>query len=176
MTQILNFRQIVITILRYFLGMIMLAYGLLKIFKIQFVLPLSAYSHPLGEIDGVTLTWAFLGHTRWFSVVLGFLELVPGTLLLFRKTFILGALLIFPSLLSIFLINLAYGFFPHMQLFTFFLGLIDLGLLFSRFKLFKRFFYEIMEGTTNKGFITELMINLIVAGLIAWVIFYNLGR
>ena len=71
--------------------------------------------------DKVELTWAFLGFSTWFSILLGFLELVPGFLLLFKRTKFLGAILLFPSLLGVFLVNNAYNFMSHMIIFTGFL-------------------------------------------------------
>jgi len=102
-------KAIVTVTIRYILGITMIVYGLIKILRIQFVLPPDIYRHPLGQLDGVTITWAFLGFTSWFSILLGILELTPGFLLLFRKTNLLGAILLSPILLSVFLINVAYN-------------------------------------------------------------------
>jgi hypothetical protein len=104
-------------IVRYLLGMIMLAYGLIKVFQIQFILPADAYELQLKQLDGVTLTWAFLGFSSWFPILLGVFEIVPAILLLFARTKLLGAILLFPSLLTV-MINNAYGFLPHMRIST----------------------------------------------------------
>ena len=94
------------TLIRYALGLGMLPYGLTKIARTQFiVLPFHSWSEPLKDISGVTLTWAFLGYSPWFTVLLGFLEVIPAVLLLFRKTKLLGALLLFSVVLNVFLIN-----------------------------------------------------------------------
>lgn len=123
-------------IFRYVLGLIMIAYGSIKILEIQFVLPQSVYDVPLKDLDGVALAWAFLGFSSWFTVLLGIIEFIPATLLLFRRTKLVGALLLLPSTFSVFLINNAYKFLPHMRLFTATLLMMNLILLAVHYKLF----------------------------------------
>lgn len=65
-------------IMRYLLGVIMLGYGLIKILQIQFILPSHIYDYQLKQLDGVTLTWAFLNFSSWFTILLGLLELIPA--------------------------------------------------------------------------------------------------
>ena len=139
-----------IGIIRYLLGLIMIAYGLIKIFDFQFTLPEEAYNLRLNELEGVTLTWAFLGYSPWFSKLLGFFEFVPGILLLFRSTKYLGAILLFPTLLVIFLINNAYGFLLHMRIFTGVLILMDLVILFSIRRMIYKFFSDTFKANTNR--------------------------
>lgn len=115
--------------MRYTLGTVMMVYGIIKLTGIQFVLPPHVYDYPLKELDGVSLTWAFLGFTPWFSFLLGVFETVPAVLLFFNRTKLWGAIFLCPILLAVFLINAAYGFLPYMQLFTGALLLIDILLL-----------------------------------------------
>lgn len=91
---------------RYYLGFGLLTYGLTKIFQTQFVLlPFAAWQLPLEKASGTDLTWLFLGRTPWFQVLLGFLEFIPAILILFRRTALLGAILLLPMTLNVFLIN-----------------------------------------------------------------------
>lgn len=87
----------------------MIPYALTKILRTQFVLTGFSLTQlqSLESIPGTTLTWAFLGHSLWFQVLLGFLELIPALLLLFRRTTFLGATLMLPVTLNVFLINYA---------------------------------------------------------------------
>jgi hypothetical protein len=132
-------------IIRYVLGLLMLMYGLIKILRIQFILPAEVYTYQLKELDGMTLTWAFLGFSTWFSILLGMVEFVPAILLLFKKTKLVGATLLFPTLLTVFLINNAYGFSTFMRVFTGALLLIDLLLLAVHYKTFSKFFKELIQ-------------------------------
>jgi hypothetical protein len=93
-------------LLRYFLGFSLLTYGLTKIFQTQFVLlPFAAWELPLEQVKGTQLTWAFLGKTSWFQVLLGFFEFIPAILVLFRRTALLGSILLLPMTLNVLLIN-----------------------------------------------------------------------
>lgn len=56
----------------------MLCYGLIKLLRTQFVIPSYLWSEPLKRIDGVTLTWVFLGYAPWFTMLLGGLEALPA--------------------------------------------------------------------------------------------------
>ena len=102
-------------ILRYALGIIMMAYGFIKIFEIQFLLPSEVFNLELNAIDGVTLTWVFLGFSPWFSILLGTMEFLPALLLLFNRTKLIGIVFLLPSLVVVFLVNNAYGFLLHMR-------------------------------------------------------------
>jgi hypothetical protein len=158
--------------LRYLLGMIMLAYGLIKVFQIQFILPADAYELQLKQLDGVTLTWAFLGFSSWFRVLLGIFEIVPAILLLFARTKLLGAILLFPSLLTVFIINNAYGFLPYMRIFTGVLLSINLLLIIPHRKILLKIFKESVTPSSTVGF-GETILNVVIAGLIIFLILYN---
>lgn len=102
-------KHLYLGITRYLLGIAMIPYALTKILRTQFVLTGFSLTQlqSLESIPGPTLTWAFLGHSLWFQVLLGFLELIPALLLLFRRTTLLGATLMLPVTLNVFLINYA---------------------------------------------------------------------
>ncbi|MDQ3394452.1 MAG: hypothetical protein M3512_10130 [Bacteroidota bacterium] len=159
-------------VLRYVLGLIMIAYGLIKILEIQFVLPQSVYDIPLKDLDGVTLVWAFLGFSSWFTVLLGIMEFIPATLVLFRRTKLIGTLLLLPSTFSIFLINNAYEFLPHMRFFTGILLIINLILIALHYKLFIRVLKELIFYN-NKGKKIEVTVNILLIFLIVlYIILY----
>ena len=163
--------SIIYFLARYVLGVTMMFYGLIKIFQIQFALPSEFYDYELKQLDGVTLTWAFLGFSSWFSFLLGVFELVPGFLLLFRKTQLLGACLLFPSLLAVFLVNNAYNFLPYMRIFTGFLLCLNVLLLFSGYKSFIKFFHEILGQSSSSS--KEIIFNILILLIVTFFIAYN---
>jgi hypothetical protein len=65
------------SIIRYILGIVMFAYGYVKVVNFQFSIPDSLKLIPIRDADGVTLTFSFFGYSAWFSVLLGIAELVP---------------------------------------------------------------------------------------------------
>jgi uncharacterized membrane protein YphA (DoxX/SURF4 family) len=95
------------TLVRCLLGIIMVLYGLQKITDMQIQLSAWDYAQPLIRTPGMSLTWAFLGYQPWFQSLTGFLEAIPGLMLLSRRFWRLGALLLFPVVLNVVLINWA---------------------------------------------------------------------
>jgi len=96
-----------LTLVRYLLGAWMLPYGISKLANFQFQVSAWDYAQPIGELSGKVLAWAFLGYQPWFQFLLGGLETAPAVLLLFRRTWRLGALLLLPMILNVTLMNYA---------------------------------------------------------------------
>lgn len=95
-------------IARYALSIGMLGFGVMKILGLQFnniAGPASSYQQSLEHLTGIQLTWAFLGYSTWFQVLLGILEFVPASLLLFRRTAFAGAIFLLPMTICVFFIN-----------------------------------------------------------------------
>lgn len=160
MMQFLKDKATYETIIRYLLGLSMLPYGLTKIMRTQFVVaPFYMWSEPLKDIPGYTLTWAFLGYSPWFTVLLGFLEAVPAVLILFRKTKLLGALLLFPVLLNVFLINVALDLWPSTQKISFVMLLMNIALLLFHYPLLRDTFVRIF----NQSIVNIVLIGGVVA-------------
>jgi hypothetical protein len=92
---------------RYSLAMLMMSFGMLKILGMQFntIRPFATWSQPLEKLSGQQLTWAFMGHSSSFQLILGLLEFVPACLLLFRKTALAGAVFLLPMTIGVFLVN-----------------------------------------------------------------------
>lgn len=129
---------------RYFLSFVMIVYSVVKFAGIQFALPEGVTNMPLKDIDGVTLTFAFLGYSKWFAIFLGAAELLPAILLWFSRTYLAGGILLFPIIVFVFLVNINYGFFPHMVLWTGALLTLDGILLFSQRKKLVQIFRLIL--------------------------------
>ena len=85
----------------------MMPYFISKLFNYQFQVQPWGYAQPLGEIGGITLTWAFLGYQPWFQFLIGVLEAIPALLLLFRRSRRAGALLMLVMVLNVALMNYA---------------------------------------------------------------------
>lgn len=96
---------------------------------------------------------------------------VPGFLLLFKKTSFLGAVLLVPALLAVFLINIAYGFLPHMKIFTGTLFFLDLLLLYPQRAVFIRFITELLS--VGRFSLRELILNVfMLASLLFLIVHY----
>lgn len=168
----MQLRLILESVGRYSLGLIMIAYGSIKLFGAQFKLPLSIYDIPLGSLDGVSLTWAFLGYNSWFSILLGVFEFVPGVLLLFSRTKLIGGILLLPITVGVFIVNIAYDFVPHMKVFTGCLLLLNILLLAVHSTLLGSIINKMFFGRAENPK-AEAIINLIlIAVLVFFIIFY----
>lgn len=82
------------TIVRYRLAFGMVGWGLKKVFPMQMVYPtIGMLNTPFIDMAEKKLYWSHVGVSFWYTVFLGFAELIPGLLLLHRKTAPLGGAL-----------------------------------------------------------------------------------
>ncbi|AYB33835.1 hypothetical protein [Chryseolinea soli] len=95
--------------LRYFLAYMMLVYGFAKVFKTQFPFPpLERLATPLGQFSPMGLLWTFMGYSKTYNLFTGSAEILAGTLLFFRRTTLLGALITISIMVNILMLNLSY--------------------------------------------------------------------
>jgi uncharacterized membrane protein YphA (DoxX/SURF4 family) len=98
------------SLVRFALAMEMIAYGLSKIFPVQFEgrVNLVALATPLGVLTPQNLLWSFMGFSRLYTVFVGVGEFAGAVMLCFRRTATLGALLLIAILANVFVMNVAY--------------------------------------------------------------------
>jgi hypothetical protein len=132
------------TVARFILGLGMVPYGIDKLLDYQFKVAAWSYAQPLGLIDGKTLTWAMLGFSPRFQMLLGASELIPALLLLNARTRRLGALLMFPVLLNVVLINFFFDLWPGTKIVSSFLLALNAFLLFYDLPLYVDFFKRLL--------------------------------
>ncbi|MFD2160788.1 hypothetical protein ACFSJU_00145 [Paradesertivirga mongoliensis] len=78
---------------RFYLGIMLIHYGLIKVIKMQFGSPdLMRLLTPYGDSSPMGLAWTFLGFSDGYNVFMGIAELLCG-LLLFRRTVTIGAII-----------------------------------------------------------------------------------
>ncbi|MBA3451843.1 MAG: hypothetical protein H0T42_01955 [Deltaproteobacteria bacterium] len=98
-----------IVVLRYFLAMMLLHYGFAKVFAIQFVdLSPTRLDQRVGDMSPMGMLWSFMGSSRAYTMFGGWMEVVPGLLLLWRRTSMLGALAAIAVLTNIVMMNFSY--------------------------------------------------------------------
>ena len=125
--------------LRFTLGGTLLGYGFSKVFPMQFPSPsLLSLTGTYGESSPMRLLWTFMGASAPYTIFGGLAEVVPGVLLLFRRTTTLGALLAAGVLLNVVLLNFCYDvpvklFSAHLLLVALFLLLPDAASLWRIF-------------------------------------------
>ena len=91
--------------LRYFCAFMLYMYGVSKLLHLQFNVAELA-PRPIGSLNGYQLTWFYYGYSRVYASILGLTQVTGATLLLFRKTTLLAALIMLPVMANILLINM----------------------------------------------------------------------
>jgi hypothetical protein len=99
---------IVYGIIRYTIAFNLASFGWKKLFGLQFVVPNEISDKPMNQQSGEWLTWFYFGHSFAFGVILSIIQIGGSYLLLFRRTLLLGATILFAFMLNLTLINIFY--------------------------------------------------------------------
>ena len=94
--------------LRYLSALLLFVYGSSKLLGRQFTLPAEVALRPVGSLSGYQLTWFYYSYSHLYALILGMTQLAGGSLLLFRKTALLGAALMLPVMANIVMINVFF--------------------------------------------------------------------
>jgi hypothetical protein len=92
--------------LRYFCAFMLYMYGTSKLLHLQFNMQSELANRAIGSLNGYELTWYYFGVSRVYACILGLTQVAGATLLLFRKTTLMGALAMLPVMANILLINI----------------------------------------------------------------------
>jgi hypothetical protein len=90
---------------RYILGIFMVFYGVPKLLGQFFDYQLFALDSKMADVSEFELAWFFYGKNRWQELFSGIMELVPGLLLLRRRTYYIAALILLPVTAQVFILN-----------------------------------------------------------------------
>lgn len=94
--------------IRYSIAFNIMAFGWKKFYGLQFIVPEEISRMPMNQQKGEWLTWFYFGYSHTFGIIIAIIQIVGGYLLLFRKTLLLGAFILFSLLLNLTLINIFY--------------------------------------------------------------------
>jgi hypothetical protein len=94
---------------RYYLALQLSIYGFSKIFTLQFYTPEpNTLYTKLGDVPKDLLYWSTMGVSKGYSIFLGLGEVLAATLLLFRRTALIGAFISVFILINVVAVNFAY--------------------------------------------------------------------
>lgn len=131
------------TILRYHLGLTLIIYGLSKVFMLQFgEMDLDKLESTVGSSNGMGFLWTFMSYSKFYTMSAGWVEVIGGVLLLFRRTTFIGTIIIFISMVNVVLIDIGYDvrvkmFAIHLLLMTILLMSNDINRIINFFLLNK---------------------------------------
>lgn len=94
--------------IRYFTAFNLASFGWKKLLGLQFVVPAAIASQPLNQQSGEWLTWYYFGYSPVFGTIIALVQLLGAGLLLFRRTVLLGAVILAAVLFNLTLINIFY--------------------------------------------------------------------
>ena len=94
--------------LRYLCAFLLYLYGASKLAHFQFNVQDELAHRPIGSLNGYELTWFYYGYSSSYAWILGLLQLMGASLLLFRRSSLLGAALVTPMMANILLINIFF--------------------------------------------------------------------
>jgi hypothetical protein len=136
-------------IIRYVLAFDISIFGFKKIFLQQFIVPYSMYDEKISNLSGEWLTWHYFGFSYTFGLIVAVAQIGGAILLLFRKTRLLGVILLLPVLLNILFINLFYGLNAGATLQSIVLSLGLIYLFSLDFKRVLSFLFDVKDGLKN---------------------------
>jgi hypothetical protein len=94
---------------RVIVGITMIAYGVAKFFETQFTPPSAAQlQQSYADSSPMNLLWTFMGYSRPYRVFAGLIEVVPGLMLLWRRTAGAGALVLLGVMGNVVVLNFCY--------------------------------------------------------------------
>lgn len=94
--------------LRFLAAFLLFLYGSSKLLGRQFSLPAEVATKPVGSLSGYQLAWFYYSYSHAYAILLGLAQLAGATLLLFRKTALLGAAILLPVMTNILMINVFF--------------------------------------------------------------------
>ena len=127
-------------IIRYWLALQITTYGVAKIFGLQFGHSYLRDDKLVGTLSGFDLTWNYFAYSYALTLIIGLLQIGGSVLLIFRRTYLLGIVILLPVMINIMLIDIFYSipFAATLNAVLYTLGLIYLLLL--RWKELTAFF------------------------------------
>jgi len=95
--------------LRYTLAVVMISYGTIKVVQLQFPTPgPTQLLRTYGESSPMSLLWTFMGFSKAYGFFGGLMEIIPALLLYFRRTALLGALMLIAVLSNVVMLNFCF--------------------------------------------------------------------
>ncbi|MFT5891733.1 MAG: hypothetical protein ACI9Y7_001840, partial [Dokdonia sp.] len=84
-------------------------YGLAKVFMLQFgEMDLNRLEGTIGNQNGMSYLWTFMSYSKFYSMTSGWIEVIGGLFLLFRKTTFIGTIILFIAMANVVLIDIGY--------------------------------------------------------------------
>ncbi|RTQ52349.1 hypothetical protein EJV47_04855 [Hymenobacter gummosus] len=100
--------DVLLDLLALYLSLILLRYGFVKVLATQFPRLWANLDTAPAELTPMRVAWQFFGYSRGYQQFLGWGEVLPAVLLLFRRTRTLGAFVASVVMLNVFVVNVFF--------------------------------------------------------------------
>lgn len=100
--------DVLLDLLALYLSLILFRYGFVKVLATQFPRLWANLDTPPAELTPMRVAWQFFGYSRGYQQFLGWGEVLPAVLLLFRRTRTLGAFIATVVMLNVFVVNIFF--------------------------------------------------------------------
>jgi len=132
-------QPLLIFLLRMYLGWIIMGYGMAKVFAGQFPMLMANMDARFVELTPMRVAWAFFGYSKGYQMFLGWGEVIPAVLILFRRTTLLGTILMVTVMLNVWLVNIFFDVCVKLNSFTYMIVGVYILLQYTN-RLWKFFF------------------------------------
>jgi hypothetical protein len=126
---------------RYFLALNLVMAGLQKFVRLQFDVPLLIFDQPFKTLHGDLLVASFFSRSLPYFYIIGIIEILGALMLVFRKTQLIGVIVLLPVLLNITLIDFFYDVQVAMQVHITLLTCVAVHLLLLEYNRLVAFFF-----------------------------------
>lgn len=163
-----------VVVLRYYVAAIMIGYGIAKVMPMQFPpLWMGRYDMAIGEMSPMGMLWSFMGQSQAYTWFAGAAEVLGSVLLLWRRTYVIGALLLIGVMTNVVLLNFCYDVPVKLFSLRLLVMLVAIVLPETRRLLATMLGYAAREVPprtrgTPTGERVRLALKLAVVGLVAW--------
>ncbi len=104
-----KFFDFAVLVLRWYLAYYMFDYGWSKMTGEQFGhRSVEVLNTPLKDVDKFNLAWHLFSLDKTFDIVIGMMQIIGAVLIVINRTVLVGAFILLPILVQIFLIDLAF--------------------------------------------------------------------
>ncbi len=127
------------TAVRFYIGLVLINYGMVKVIKVQFPAPgFYRLTETYGNSSPMGLAWTYLGFSKGYNLFMGVAE-IASIFLLFRRTMTFGAIITLMTTANIMAVNYFYD--VPVKILTTMLVTMTLFLLLNDAKRLFRFFF-----------------------------------
>jgi hypothetical protein len=152
---------ILYTGIRYCIAFTIAAFGWKKFYGLQFIVPAEIADLPMNQQTGEWLTWFYFGYSHTFGVIIAMIQIAGGYLLLFRKTLLIGVIILFSLLFNLTLINIFYHMNAGALLQSVLLTIGVLFLILLDYKKLLEFFLKTKSSLPTLNFKNEILKNIL---------------